>query len=419
MWCTTYNFAPYVRDTFEGFINQRTSFRYKVFVFDDASTDGTDIIIREYIEKYPELFDAYICEKNTYNSPDRNALMDKLFIENQEGRYVAQCEGDDYWNDPEKLSRQVLFLEKHPECSMVVHSAYWIDEVKGEKYILPKLGSDHFLTADEAITQASGRIQTASYVFRACDNNPEPAFPASHPWEYARILYEFAKGKVYYFDTPMSTYRYRHVGSWTEQYDNNIRFTAETQWNLQTLLERYNEYTEFKYTKSINARLASNVMDALLLCSSFSFEKYREEINNNNILSENNKVRFKDARERIGSIVRGNYFFSDEEKSILNSCSHICIYGCGEYSKYMRECIMYNGFRLDGYLISDDQEIPEASNIHRLVDYPYDFEDTAVVIGVSQKFEIQIRHELDKYKIRNVIDSFWIHSLSVCERKSD
>lgn len=415
IWCTTYNFAPYVRDTFEGFIKQRTSFKYKIFVFDDASTDGTDQIIREYIEKYPHLFSAYISKENTYNSPDRNELLDSLFYNHQKGKYIAQCEGDDYWNDPEKLQKQVDYLESHPECSMVVHSANWIDEIKGTEYVLPRLGSDHYLTSDEAITQASGRIQTASYVFRTCDYIPDPGFPDSHPWEYARILYEFARGKVYYFDKPMSTYRYRHVGSWTEQYSKNLRFTAETQWHLQALLEKYDKYTKNSYSQSINARLASNVMDALLLCPDVDFDEYEEEIKKNNILSEENKIRFKEARKQIGSIVRGNYSFNDKERRILDRSNHIYIYGCGEYSKYMRECVKNNGLKLDGYLVSDDQEMSETEDIYKLKDFPYKFEDTAVIIGVSQKFEIQIRQELDKYNIKNVIDSFWIRDLLFCK----
>ena len=415
VWCTSYNFGEYLRNTFEGFLSQKTDFVFKVFVFDDASTDGSESIIQEYVQLYPEMFSAYISDINTYSDMSiRNKLLDELHMKYQQGKYVAVCEGDDYWNDPSKLQKQVDYLETHPECSMTVHSALWRDEIANKEYVSPVLGYDHYLNAEEVIVQDKGRIQTASYVYRKEDLLPEPEFSESNPWEYARILYEFSRGKIWYFDKPMSVYRYRHKGSWTEQYEIDVYFTAKTQWELQAFLEKYDDYTGHKYTKSINARLASNVLDAILLNPDISLLSYNEIIEKTKVLSPINKSRFKADRDRIGRIVRGLYTFSEQEKSLIDSCDHICIYGCGEYSKHIRKCLINNGYNIDGYLVSDghsDVEILDGTTVYQLKDYPHDLGNTVVFVGVSQKFEIEIRRQLDYYGITNVIDIFWVQEL--------
>ena len=107
IFCLTYNHVQYIRDALEGFLLQKTKYIYEVFVYDDASTDGTSEVLREYNNKYPDLFRIYISEKNLYKAADRETVMMKLYEENIRGKYVAWCEGDDYWIDPGKLQLQV------------------------------------------------------------------------------------------------------------------------------------------------------------------------------------------------------------------------------------------------------------------------------------------------------------------------
>lgn len=111
--CLVYNHAPYLRQCLDGFVMQKTSFKYEVIVHDDASTDGSSDIIREYAQKYPGLFKIIIQTENIYSkgiSPTRKYILPLCT-----GKYIAMCEGDDYWTDPYKLQKQVDFLESHPE----------------------------------------------------------------------------------------------------------------------------------------------------------------------------------------------------------------------------------------------------------------------------------------------------------------
>lgn len=114
--CITYNHEPYIRQCLEGFVMQKTNFRFEAIVHDDASTDGTADIIREYAEKYPDIIKPIYETENQYSKHDGS--LDRIMNDHTHGKYVAICEGDDYWIDPLKLQKQVDFLEGHPEYGM-------------------------------------------------------------------------------------------------------------------------------------------------------------------------------------------------------------------------------------------------------------------------------------------------------------
>lgn len=122
IFCLTYNHVDYIRDALEGFVKQKTNFQYEVFVYDDASTDGTSECIQEYASRYPQLFNIYISPYNTYNSPDRFKILNELQHKYITGKYVAMCEGDDYWIDSKKLQMQVDYMEEHDNCMMTTHA---------------------------------------------------------------------------------------------------------------------------------------------------------------------------------------------------------------------------------------------------------------------------------------------------------
>ena len=120
--CLVYNHEPYLRDCFEGFVMQQTNFPFVAIVHDDASMDGSAAIIREYEEKYPHIFKPIYETENQYSKRDGSLdrIMDEA-INATDAKYVAMCEGDDYWTDPLKLQKQVDFLEANPEFSMCFH----------------------------------------------------------------------------------------------------------------------------------------------------------------------------------------------------------------------------------------------------------------------------------------------------------
>lgn len=111
--CTVYNHERYLRDCLNGFVMQKTNFRFEAIVHDDASTDGSAAIIREYAEKYPEIIKPIYETENQYSKHDDS--LRRIMNEHTHGKYIAFCEGDDYWTDPLKLQKQVDFLEANPD----------------------------------------------------------------------------------------------------------------------------------------------------------------------------------------------------------------------------------------------------------------------------------------------------------------
>lgn len=119
IYCTVYNHEPYLRDCFEGIIMQKTNFRFVAIVHDDVSTDGSAAIIREYAEKYPDIFKPIYETENQWSKHDGS--LERIMynaIDATEAKYVAMCEGDDYWINPLKLQMQVGLLEKNPEVGL-------------------------------------------------------------------------------------------------------------------------------------------------------------------------------------------------------------------------------------------------------------------------------------------------------------
>ena len=117
--CITYNQEEYVADAIEGFLMQKTDFDYEILIGEDCSTDNTRKIVEEYAAKYPDKIRLITSERNV----GCRKKFTEGFSSNSKGKYIAECEGDDYWIDPYKLQKQVDYLEGNPECTLCFHAA--------------------------------------------------------------------------------------------------------------------------------------------------------------------------------------------------------------------------------------------------------------------------------------------------------
>ncbi len=162
--CAVYNHEPYLRQCLDGFVMQKTNFRFEAIVHDDVSTDKSADIIREYAAKYPDIIKPIFETENQYSKHDGS--LRRIMTAACRGKYYASCEGDDYWTDPLKLQKQVDYMESHPDCLLCFTNAimHWDDgSGRPDRLFAPGL-EDRDYEGPE-ITEA-WITPTASFVYR-------------------------------------------------------------------------------------------------------------------------------------------------------------------------------------------------------------------------------------------------------------
>ncbi|MEA5127276.1 MAG: glycosyltransferase [Proteiniphilum sp.] len=139
--CITYNHEKYIKETIEGFLRQKTTFPIEILIHDDASTDKTAEIIREYGSKYPSLIKPIYQTENQYSK--RDGTIGRIQRNRAKGKYYTVCEGDDYWADPLKLQKQIEYMESHPECGITATSAYILNDKTRKLKSLPLSNAEY------------------------------------------------------------------------------------------------------------------------------------------------------------------------------------------------------------------------------------------------------------------------------------
>jgi len=207
--CAAYNHEEYLRQTLDSFLNQKTDFPFEVLVNDDASTDSTGDIIREYAARYPEIIRPFYQKENLYSR--RINLYDVVFFPACRGEYIAVCEGDDYWNDSEKLQLQVDWLDAHPEYSACVHNSIGRFSDQPDKVLFAQDG-DRDIPFEQVVQGMSHAYHTSSILARRefILNPPDYRDVAYHQGyftDYAVGVRLGLAGKVRFLDRCMSVYR--------------------------------------------------------------------------------------------------------------------------------------------------------------------------------------------------------------------
>jgi Glycosyltransferases involved in cell wall biogenesis len=256
--CLTYNQEAYVRQALEGFVGQKTSFSYEILIHDDASTDRTAKIIREYALLYPDRVKPILQTENQYAKGLTNVSGTYNFPR-AKGRYIAMCEGDDYWTDPYKLQKQVDFLESHPGCSLVFHSARI--QVMGRAFTEQKMRpykKSRKVTPEEIINKTSG-YPTASLMFRTDMVKDLPEFYVKAPLADVPLqLMAAARGWAYYMDRPMCVYRLGGASSWTTLMKQGDYEKKQEQYykEMGDMYRRYDQETKGRFHKVVGQAAA-------------------------------------------------------------------------------------------------------------------------------------------------------------------
>ncbi len=251
--CLVYNHEKYLRQTLDGFVSQKTNFKYEVLIHDDASKDASAKIITEYAEKYPELIRPILQTENQHSQGI------KIFVTHVNhlirGEYVAFCEGDDFWTDPDKLQKQYDVMEANPDCSMCVHKIRQVNEdgTLTDQYRPSKpLEEGRYDVQKFLDVQRIYPFHTASFFMRSrlwlrLSDDP-PAFKkAADVGDEPMLLYMVAQGNLYYIPECMSAYRMFSIGSWSAANKRNPERRIRHAEKMYEMMRLYDEYTEHRY----------------------------------------------------------------------------------------------------------------------------------------------------------------------------
>lgn len=212
--CTTFNHGEYVHKAIESFLTQKTIYNFEIIIHDDASTDNTTLILNEYKEKYPTIIRLLLQDKNKYIDGKRAIILAQKMAR---GKYIAICEGDDYWCDNKKLQIQIEFLEKNKDYFISCHNAFYVEdkkEVKDKLKLSVKYQKDF---SKEELTKGEGFLLTLSWVFRNeidLNNIPESLNVVNLDYFLTSIFGLYGKSK-YHAEIKPAAYRIHNGGVWS------------------------------------------------------------------------------------------------------------------------------------------------------------------------------------------------------------
>lgn len=290
--CTAYNHEKYIRQCLDGFVMQKTNFKFEVIVHDDASTDNTANIIREYEEKYPEIIKSICQKENQYSK--RVSITKNFTLPKASGKYIAICEGDDFWTDKYKLQKQVDTLENNPNCKCCVCT---VRDANGDGSMMntthPSEVFDSGILHTEDFLKLACKeyaFQTSSYLFlrsayiEYIEHTPKYK-KVSPVGDWPILLYFSEIGDIYYIKDEMSCYRRNAIGSYTtSMISSTISKRKKYNKGLINMIESFDECTNQKYH--------SYCVDFARRFRKYYYDCLKEEKNFKDVLSKENKEFF-------------------------------------------------------------------------------------------------------------------------------
>ena len=285
--CMTYNHAPYIKDAMDGFCMQETNFPFVCTIIDDASTDGEQEVIKNYLKAHFDLEDSSVVrneETDDYylifarHTTNKNCFfavlllkynhysikkpkMSYLLKEWRDTKYVAICEGDDYWTDEHKLEKQVNWLETHLEYSACLHDTiqrHLIDsnyevllekDVYETKFLNLKKNCD--MSATDAILCKYWPHTSSILIHRNIHENKPACFVIRESGDWQLFMYATFSGKVRLMKEVMSVYRKGVEGSFTVRMGHNQQSRIDHMINKIEMLQKVDDYYGGKYKKPI------------------------------------------------------------------------------------------------------------------------------------------------------------------------
>lgn len=263
---TAYNHEAFIAEALDSFLMQETEYPFEVIVHDDASTDRTAEIIRRYAKKYPDIIRPVYQKENQFSKGNSPYDFMKPLVR---GKYIAQCEGDDFWCDKYKLQKQINYMELHPECSFCFCNSYNVDLKSNIIKEVSPVEKSRVLGQREMIAKPEIYLATAGTVYRSkdCAEFPEELL-AGEAGDIPLRNFLMLRGNAYGFADRMVCYRVMVPGSWSDRYRKDGKYNIENFLKKNQLYleyyQRFDNYTNGEYHEElmphINKRKFSEYM---------------------------------------------------------------------------------------------------------------------------------------------------------------
>ncbi len=267
VYCLAYNHSAFIEQTIKGFLSQKTNFRFEVIIHDDASPDGTGEIIRKYEKEYPEIIKGIYQTENQYQK--NKGIIKPFIMPLISGEYVAICEGDDFWTDPDKLQSQVDALESNKDCHFCVHKTIEISvdgKPTGKTFPSHSDMESKIIDSRDFLTLCSSgySFHTSSYMFRTSEwlkymEHPPKFKSVCDVGDEPYMLYFGQLGKVCYINRSMSAYRRGVPSSWSKMNatQTDIRKLIKHPCAMIETYTAFDEFTDNKYHDLFVHRVAN------------------------------------------------------------------------------------------------------------------------------------------------------------------
>lgn len=388
----TYNQECYLKDAIEGAIKQNTNFKYEILIVDDASTDCTQDIIREYEKRYPDVIKGIFHKENQFQYCKCGMFFHSPQIK---GKYFALCDGDDYWTDENKLQKQVDFLESHDEYSMCMHNAVKWNCVSGEKQLLDTFPEDGTYSQEKQILAGLGTDfpTSSSYVLRTKFLKDIPDFFLEmQALDYSVRQYFACKGKVYYFKKPMSVYRVSAVGSYMTATAKEKIFYNNYTLQMIHFFEKFNQYTQNQFEDILQQKIIS---DYFGFCLSIS-----KKLGIQKATSAGMNM---DKIQKCYQLLDPNYL--DNSIELLSTkVKSIFIYGTSRVAAVCKKQLEHAGVEFEGFVVSDNQMKPdfiEGKKVYHLNEVILKYKNPGFILAIQPVNIDVIENMLKQYQVKN------------------
>jgi glycosyltransferase involved in cell wall biosynthesis len=270
--CFTFNQENYVKDALDGFLMQKTEFPFEIIIHDDASTDKTADIIQDYQKRYPGKITAICQNSNQYSK----GILPEIYVYKIiQGKYVAFCEGDDYWTDPLKLQKQVSEMEKYPDCHISFHPAIGIFPDGKKRKILSRYSRKNKIVSIDDVILGGGLYMPTAAVIVHSSVIPRVLsfFDFAKPFpigDYFLQILGAENGGALYLNEAMCAYRINAKNSFSLKLKDS-RFTSKIKILCINVLEKIDEFTEYRFSKTIKEK-KSRTVSGLIISFQYDFE---------------------------------------------------------------------------------------------------------------------------------------------------